>query len=512
MGAPRRSAPALRGLCLLLAAAWAQPGQAQESGARGSGITITPRLSLTQTVTDNLALSPDGQRDAALVTAITPGLSVLARTGMLRGTLDYSLDGIVYAKTEQKNRVQNQLRAQGTAELVPQQLTVDLNGSISRQSLSAFGPQSSNPLLDNANQTEVRQFGVTPRWRGELAGLLRFDLSGDIQWRNARSSADGDGRDEAVLLSLSSLRAGRLTWGGNASVRRMHFSQAQPGNRSESANATLDYQGDIDWRLGVSAGLERSNYLGSDTSGTYGLRGGWSPGPRTSLTADWQHHRYGDSHSLSFEHRMSRLVLRASSNQSVTGNAGPSGALTNYQLFDLQYMALEPDPVKRDQLVRATLRSLGLSPDTVGSSGFVNNAPMLSRQTNFSLAWQGVRTTVSVAFNDGRSRRLGAAPASGDLSLSSAVVQRGGSISASYRLTPSSSASLSYSDQRSLGDDGVGGSEMRSLTGNWSVRLGPQTDAVLGLRTVRSSAVQANASPLNAYKENALYVQLTQRF
>jgi len=80
--------------------------QAQEAAAVArSGTSLTPRVTLSQTWTDNNTLSSVA-KDAALITVLSPGLTLASKTGMLRGTLDYAVSGVFYGKSEQKDRTQ----------------------------------------------------------------------------------------------------------------------------------------------------------------------------------------------------------------------------------------------------------------------------------------------------------------------------------------------------------------------------------------------------------------------
>ena len=94
----RRAEPRCLAFALAVSAALAQ---AQQGGAAASsGVTLVPRLGVTQTWTDNLHLN-DQNKDAALITTVSPGFSLTSNSGSLRGTLDYSLNGIAYVKSDQ---------------------------------------------------------------------------------------------------------------------------------------------------------------------------------------------------------------------------------------------------------------------------------------------------------------------------------------------------------------------------------------------------------------------------
>ncbi len=515
---PRRACLAVLGLA---AAAAQAPSAAQDAGTgpEGSrkGIAFTPRVSVSETWTDNLALAPDNARDRAFITTVSPGLTISSASGAIRGSFDYSLDGIVYAKSDRDARVQNQLSTRVTAELVQSALFVDVTGNISQQTISAFGQQSPDGTLDNPNRTETRLLQVSPYWRGRLGSFAGFELRAMGQVRDSSEggtgAAGGSGNSKEGALSLNLFGpAGReLNWGLSASTTRMHFEQTGIDYRTTSVIGSLNWQPDVDWGLGLTGGRERSDYFGPETTSVYGANLRWSPGPRTKFSGDWQHHSYGDSHNLSFEHRMAQFSVRANSSQSVSTGETPTQA-TNYQLLDLQFGSLEPDPVKRDAFVRGLLAALGLDPNSFSGAGFLSNTASLQRRSDLSLIWTGPRLTVTLSANDNNSRRLVNSPlgvGSGDLALTDRVHQRGATVSVGYRLTPLANANVSYSRQNSKGDGDFGGTDMRTLTANATYRLGPRTDAAFGLRQTKFDDTALFAT---SYRENAIYASLTQRF
>ncbi|WP_343630546.1 TIGR03016 family PEP-CTERM system-associated outer membrane protein [Roseateles sp.] len=495
-------------------------GKASGSTGGRKGLSVTPRVSVTETWTDNLTLAPDGARDKAFITAISPGITINSNSGWLRGVFDYTLDGLIYTKSPEKSRVQNQLNTKLTGELVPQALFVDVTGNISQQSMSAFGQQSPSSQLDSPNRTETRTLQVSPYWRGTLGQFATFELRASGQIRDSSdggtglgTASSGDSKEGQLSLNLRGPQGRTLNWGLSATTQRVHYDQTGVDNRTSTALGSLYWIPDVDWTLGVNAGVERSDYFGKDTTAVYGVNFRWTPTPRTRIDGDWQRHSYGNSHLLSLEHRMSQISLRAVNSQSVVTANTPSGLGTNYQLLDQQFQASEPDPVKRDQLVRQLLALMGLSPDAITGNGFISNAASLQRRTEVSVAYNGQRLTATLSGSDSTSSRLGLAPTgTGDLSLTDRLRMRGASVALGYRLTPLSTASVSYTRQHSSGD-GVGSTDMKSLQANVAIRLGPRTDANLGLRHTTSTdkVFVANLGG-SGYRENALFASLSQRF
>lgn len=513
---PRACLAAL-GLIAAVAQAPAVAQETSEAAAPGgrSGLSILPRVSVTETWTDNVGLTGDGARDRALITTVSPGISIVSNTGAIRGSFDYSLDGITYLKSKRDARLDNQLSTRFTAELVPTALFVDVTGNVSQQTISAFGQQTPDSTLDNPNRTEVRTLQVSPYWRGRLGSVASFELRATGLMRDSSegggTSGTGNSKEGTLALNLAGPSGRVLNWGLQASTERSHFDETGLDYRTTMVTGSLNWTPDIDWMLGVTAGRERSDYFGPDTTSIYGANLRWSPGVRTKFVLDWQHHSYGNSHNLSFEHRMSQFSVRVNSSQSVSTGETP-GEATNAQLLDLQFSGMEPDPVKRAALVRSLLAALGLDPNGSSGAGFLSNSAMLQRRSDASLVWTGPRLTATLSVNDNNSRRLQTSPfaavGSGDLSLTDRVRQRGATASVAYKLTPLASASLTYSRQHSRGDE-LGGNDMRSLSANFTLKLAPRTNVAFGLRQTKFDDTSLFAT---SYQEHAVYGSLSQSF
>lgn len=498
---------------LLLGLGFGSEVQAQAASGAG-GMTIQPRVGLTQTWTDNLRLT-DHDKDAALVTTLSPGISVVRNSGALRGSLDYSLNGIAYLKSDQPSVLQNSLRASGQAEVIEHRLIVDMNASIGQQAASAFGLQSTPTLgsqgsvstLANTNSHEVGTLAVSPAWLGSLGTLAGLELRGNFTRTEVRGTSIGDSRGLGGSLRLSGLRSGALNWSAVLSTQQTTPADAR-SNRLTSLLASLGYRPDPDLTFGIDAGRERNDYLASagQNGNTAGVSAQWTPTPRTRINGDWHYHQYGNSHNVGFEHRMSRSLWQLSDTRNVTvGSAAVGGSRSNYDQFYQLATYLEPDPVKRDQYVRNYLQSQGLSPDAPASGGFLSSGPSEVHSQMAGVTLQGVRSTLSAQASRIVTQRLGTGLNQGDLSNTSRVEQRSYSLTASHQLSPLSGVSLTASRQQSLGDRSGLANRLTSLTANWNGKLGAKSGVQFGARHTRFEGV-------TAYAENAVYANLTQQF
>lgn len=514
----RRAEPRCLAFALAVSAALAQ---AQQGGAAASsGVTLVPRLGVTQTWTDNLHLN-DQNKDAALITTVSPGFSLTSNSGSLRGTLDYSLNGIAYVKSEQPSRIQNALAANLQAELVNDTFFVDMRATIGQQNASAFGVQSAPSLgsqgaaasLANDNQRETGTLTVSPLLRGMVGGVATYELRGDFTRTEVRGSGVGDSHGSGGSLLVSEWNAGILGWWFQASSQRIKSSSASTAaNYNDVVKVGLNYRPDVDWYFSVNAGSERNNYQGGGNNDgrTAGLTAQWTPTPRTRINGNWQHHNYGNTHGLTFEHRLERSVWSYSDNQSVMlANNGFSGGVltrTNYDQFFLLFSSIEPDPIKRDALVRSYLQGQGLSPDAPANGSFLTSGPSRLRNQMLSVTLQGVRSSLSAQVNRSLTTRLGNNQYGGtDLANTSRIEQRSYSLTASHQLTPLSGLAVTAARQETTGDLRTQSVQLTSLLINWNVRLGLRLNGQLGAR-------RSHFEGALPYTENAVYGSLIQQF
>ena len=221
-------------------------------------MVIQPRLTLESLLTDNNTLAAT-DRDKALVTTVTPGISISSRTGRIVGRLDYSLGGIIYTKSAQPDRFQQSLRASVSAELIENVLAVDSAASISQQAMSAFGNQTLDSNLANPNRTEVASLTIAPRLQGRLGSFASFNVRGSVTENRSKNSAVGDSRQSEASVGLAGLSQGHLGWFANLTDQRTSY----PGyaGTSESAQGWLglSYRPDVDFSFGANGGLERNN-------------------------------------------------------------------------------------------------------------------------------------------------------------------------------------------------------------------------------------------------------------
>lgn len=515
----RRSRPSLRlglrvascaSLALAVSAAWGQ----------GRGLTLTPGFSATQVFTDNRDASLTEPRSEA-ITVLSPSLRLAARGARSQASLDYALNGLIYARERDANEVQNALRASLSAELWPEHLFFQAQAGIGQQTISALGGFSEprlgtgvgagnvggiSPGVDR-NRTEVRTLSLSPSLRGRPFGQANFNLGLSASWTDSAGDGRGDASSQAINASLAD-GSGPLGWAVFGTRSVSDFRQGRK-TTSDSAGLRLNYNPWPELSLFVTGGVQRNDVRTVDPLryDTWGAGLNWRPGPRTQVGVQTSREFFGDAWSLNVSHRLRRAVFSYGDTRNVTGStAGQLGSASTYDLFFQQFASLEPDPDLRDILVRNFLQASGLDPDQRINTGFLIQALSVQRARNLALSMSGRRTNVVLSVFASATRRLDRISTGvDDLSSVDLLRQYGASASVSHRLSPSSALVLSGGAQRTRTGDAATGSGIKFASLTWTGNLGPRTGASL-------SARHATASGVRPYDVNSLYATLNYRF
>ena len=496
---------------LVMASAGAYGQVANSEAGSGRSISIVPRVSISETLTDNVRLTSTGQQSDQ-ITEISPGVRINIEGARLKGYFDYALNEIVYAQSASSNRTQNALTTFGTLEAVDNWAYLDFSGSISQQTISAFGAPSTNNASINANQSEVSSYRVSPYVRGRLGDMAQYEArySRAITQNGTATGSNVATADGVVSISGDSAFR-NLGWSADASQQTIDYSAGRP-TEADRLSLGLSYAITSQLSISANAGRETNNYTSLDKQGygTSGVGVNWSPSPNTKFSAALGHRSFGDTHSLSFEHRTARTAWKftdakdasATPNQAGTASIGPT-----YDILYSQFASLEPNPTARAQLVNAYMQANNISPGANVTSSFLTSALSLTRRQDLLFALLGVRDTVTFMATRSESSRLDIVSSGvDDLTNSSLVRQRGFSVNYSHRLTPDYSLGVLVSQQKTSGESGLQDANLRLLNVNVTGKVSKKTTASVGIRRVSYSG---NTVP---YEETAVMFNLTMQF
>ena len=483
---------------------------AQEAVTR-PGLSLVPELGIRQTLTDNVSLAGSDRR-ADLITEVGPRLRLSSNTGFVRGSLDYSLTGVVYARSSSSNNVQQSLRAEGTVEAIEKRAFIDVSASISQQNTSALGTQASDSVLLSGNRTEVSAVRVTPYVRGRLGSFAEYEARLALEATNS-SNSNADSRSADALLHVGSDRASfaRLGWAADYSHQAVDFN-ATGSSVVDRLTGTLTFAATNELRLSARGGRESNDLVTSNTQqyNTWGWGATWAPSERTRVDLAQDRRFFGKSHSVRLEHRMARSVWAFSDSRDLSTNSltgGASGRRTWFDVLFAQFASIAPDPVQRAALVDAYLQNNGLTRASLANGGVLTSGPSIQRNQIGSVALLGARTTVLVStFRNDAQSLDSATVVTGNLANGESLRQTGQSVNLSHRLTPVSALGVDLTRTKTSGGAGNQSTDLRSLTATWSSRLGERVDGSLSARHTSFD------SSTNPYRESAVIANLRLRF
>lgn len=459
---------------LLAAPPWLRVAHAQDGG-RGA-FTVSAAVSVSQSFTDNRRLSDaDKQWDA--VTQVSPSVRISSRSGRVQGSLDYSLNAQVHANESYRGEVRNALASAFSVTAIDQQLWLDVRASISQQPLSAFGVQSATALPRDSNRGEIRTVSAGPTFRTQLGSQAQLEAR--LNWSRSSGGSAVNADSQTRLASARVFgQYGGMNWSLDVADTQTEYETGRDtGNRRYGLN--LNYRPHYEWQFMFRLGRETESVrsLNSQTTSNWGTGATWTPTPRTQVNAQYDKRYFGDSYSLGITHRMARSVWSYIESRDANGGAASDRGLSYANSYDAlfnQLAAQVPDPIQRDQQVRAMLAAQG---------GFTSRAATVDRRRTASMVLNGVRTSFTLSAYQNQSQRLdGSTTAVDDLSVAQRVRQHGLSAGASYRLSPVSSASLNFSSSSTGNSGAQAGNGLKTLTASYSNQLAQRVSLSLSLR------------------------------
>lgn len=476
---------------------------AQESSP---ALWVEGRVGASLTISSNGPLEPVSRSEQAV--EISPGVQVVANGARVKGSLDYALRAIAYARDTSGDNLRQSLNAKGSVELVDGRAYLDASGVISDETISAFGPVGG---LSDTNRTETSSFRFSPYLKGPLTRYANYELRYAYASSNNEGSARSDSESEDVSMTLQGSGGGILGWSVQAQSGSTDYSQDRK-TRSDSLRLNLNYAATPQLMLTAVAGTERNDVITvqRESYTITGVGADWRPSPRSRLSLDLQDRYFGHSHRLTMEHRTGRTVWRLSDSRDVSNSptqAATAYAGTLYELIDASLLQLYPDDVARAQEVQRRLAQIGLPGNVAIYESFLSSSASLARTQSLAAVLQGRRTVFTTTLSRTRTSRLRSVVSLGDdFDSTSYVLQEGLTLAVGHQLTPQTSFSADFSLRRNEGSQT--GQRTRSQT--LSLRLVTQLAArTSGSVQLRRSVQSSSTSP---YGETAISGTVNHRF
>jgi uncharacterized protein (PEP-CTERM system associated) len=497
-------------------------GQAQfqtdaQTPTQGRGGTVFgASVGVTETLTNNVNLSPSSTAQSDWVSEITPSVSIDYRSAhsSLRGFISTPI--VLYARTgSENNTIYANGDITGTFEALDRFFFIEAEASASQQFFTPFG---ATPVgLSNAtnNRYTSVSYRISPYIQGVTGRNISYLLRLNAVWGNL-NGAPIDVSNSNYTEWIGNLASPVAPWGWAADFNRIDvkFNNQRP-QITQLVRLRLIDQLDPQLRMSVSIGYEDNQYPLSDYRDTiYGIGGEWRPTDRTSLVAGWEHRFFGASYLFTFDHRMPQSVLNVNFSRNITSytqqlGALPAGGNVSGLLNDLLTTRI-PDPTQRQTAVNQLISERGL-PQVLGSPvNLYTQQILLQENASVSIGLLGVKSAIFLtAFNQRNE------PISGSgnvlpplLSFGNNNTQRGAGITWSYGLTPYTSLVTSAGIGKTVSNSGpaVSTEDLFVRVGmNWKVS--PLTTVTAGARYQAQ-----NADVQGDYNEAAVFAGFAYTF
>lgn len=255
-----------------------------------------PTLNVEETYSDNIDLSAENQR-SALVTEVSPGISMRSTSSINRFNLDYRMQGLYNAGGDSGIDIKNQLRFDSQYQFLRNSLYMDTSSTISQQNVSNRRIASDN-ITGDSNSTTVTTFNISPYWTPHLKsfadGIVRvsYDRVSTSGGENALSNTDSFSQN--IRLNSGS-DFSRFTWFVAFNNRESYYDE---GDDVKFQNSTAEIRTFLnrEFSLFVRGGHSENQFqttTDTNRNGFFYTAGAqWRPSARFSVQAGYGNNRF----------------------------------------------------------------------------------------------------------------------------------------------------------------------------------------------------------------------------
>lgn len=474
--------------------------------------TITPRLSLETTYTDNITLQSGDDRRGSTVLTASPGVSVRGEGARVQANAAYSLQRLEYGRDEFDGQTSHRLQAGGSVEIVERLLTVDASASAGQQNTAGFG-RGGRPATSNISRTgdtqDVYTFQVQPILRHRLGSWAAVDArvgynevrTEAVNGEAGRTSGDSTGTQASVSVA-SGREFPNLPWSLTYSRSEVESDEGrtlagggtQGDTNFSSISGTLRYNLNRRLQPFVTLGYTDNEFetRNSDRQSGRTWRAGvtWTPSSRSSVQIGYGEEPFGESLSLDATLERRRSVITARYSQRLT---------TQRELQLEEVFIPLTDPFGNPIVDPLSGRLIGIP--IVGVRG--TDEVLVNEAFKASYALRGKRSTVTVGASwdervfetSSESDRYASLNVSVDRSLSRMV-------------TGTLSARLEESDRFDADDTGT----LWELNLRLAYRLAENVSADVALTHVQSDGFGEGGGLSESYEENRITAGIAMTF
>ncbi|MFM2052475.1 MAG: hypothetical protein RL456_512 [Pseudomonadota bacterium] len=493
------------------AAREAQPTVPTAASAPSRGWRVAPAVKAVATTSNNVGLRASGDTTTDTVLTVTPQLQVLGNGPDYRLTGTVAADMVSYLGRSRADRVLPRGQVSLNTRLVDRLFFVDADVAADTTSSTPFELLGeSATVYGSGTSTRAR---LSPYIERDLTPTSRLTARTDHVWsRGAATTASvagiADNADAYVQTHTAryDLRPQPAGLRAEFNHQNTSYRDSQAGGLTlQTARLAALYAPDPTFTIGVTAGRDAARYTTNDISEP--LRGvlmRWAPTERTELDALVERRFFGNGWNITLTHRSPFMALSAGLVRQATTFASRLGTLQAGgdvpTLVDAILRTRILDEAVRQAAVQDLIAKRGLPDTLAGPVDLFSRTVQLQNGMNVTLALVGVRHTVTVRVFHTRIEDLRGPndDASGLLGLASDSIQQGGTVTLSRRMTPETTADVSFTHART---EGIGLNERLGSRRGSTVRLG--ATHALSPRTIVSGSLRYQTGSTSLISGNA---------
>lgn len=261
------------------------------SAVHAANWTISPRVDVIETYTDNISLAQAGNSDD-FITEVNPAISINGEGKRLKLRFDYRMQNLIYANNSNLDNTNHQLSTSGNAELVERFFFVDAAASISQQLISNTGVIGLDNLSGTGNRTDVYTYSVSPYLTHRFGGYVTSEVRYTFDRTEVGSGAsDSDAHQFDVSLA-SGRRFTKFRWDLKYHNQQLDRGTSASDASYENATGNIRYGLHRKFDLLARGGYEHNDFDSAAANnvvtknGTYWSGGfDWHPSKKFALEA-----------------------------------------------------------------------------------------------------------------------------------------------------------------------------------------------------------------------------------
>lgn len=476
--------------------------------AGAQSVLVEPRLTASLSYRDGTGAGLDEGGD--WMAEVSPSVAVRRESGRFNGSLDASLRNVVHTGGRERSDSFVSLQGNGEFEAVESVLFVDMDASVTRNNRSLLFGRLSSDVRDTDSDNETRSFAIGPRLHFRLGPDIDGTASYMTRWQSGSGLAGSRQSDTQVGLSNPS-QFGRVGWGLSYTRSESDYDRrARTASTAEAARATVYVALSPQLRIRGIVGRESNDYESGSRDESDIIGGGvdWFPTDRTNISATTEKRTFGRGWDVSLSHRRALSAWNLSYSRTITSTPELGNPLFLDPAFRSLYDALAtiiPDPLEREAFVRVLL---GYPP--IGQrDAFATDAHFVNRDLSASVALIGARNVVTLTLQKSNRSRLGTTVGldpEDEFSVFDDIRTRSASLALSHRLSGTSSINANLIRAISEGRGGGDADTRRTLFSlAYARQLSPASSASLTYTHQRSSGT-------SDFREHMLMATISMRF